>query len=112
MALGTFTIGDKAGYQPSAPLFVDVVSFAGDASYPTGGSAFDAKWTAAKHQTRDVLAVLAVDCSGYIPAYDTSTGKLKVYWGDNNNASDGPLVEVTNATDLSGITFKVLVVSR
>lgn len=112
MALGTFTIGDKAGYQASAPLFVDAVSFAGDSSYPTGGSAFDAKWVAAKHQTRDVLAVLSVDCSGYVPAYDTSTGKLKFYYGDNNNASDGPLIEVPNTTDLSGVTFKVLVVSR
>lgn len=112
MALGTFTLSQRAGYMPSAPLFHDIIDIVGDSSYPTGGSAFDAKYTALKKHTRTVMAVHAVDCKGYTPAYDSSTGKLKFYYSDNNNASDGPAIEVPNTTDLSGVTFRIDVLTQ
>lgn len=112
MALGTFTLANRAGYMPSAPMFVDIIDVVGDSAYATGGSAFDAKYTALKKHTRTILAVLPVDCKGYIPAYVASTGKLKFYMGDNNNASDGPGVEVAAATDMSALTLRVAVLTQ
>ena len=112
MALGTFTLSERAGYMPSAPLFVDIIDIVGDSAYPTGGSAFDAKYKALKHQTRMILAVIPVDCRGFIPAYDSATGKLKFYYNDNNNAADSAGIEVPNATDLSAITFRVGVIQN
>ena len=58
-----------------------------------------------------ILYVVAQDCGGYVPVYDNTNDKLKVYYADNNNASDGPLIE--NATaNLSGTTFKIVVLSK
>ena len=48
---------------------------------------------------------------GYVFVYDYSNSKVLAYMGDNNNASDGPLIEVANTTDLSAVTG-VRVVSR
>jgi hypothetical protein len=88
------------------------ISFAGDTSYPTGGSAFLEPFRTAKDATPTIIALVPIECGGYLPQYDASTGKLKVYRGDNDGGADGPLVEVANATNLSGVTFKVLVISR
>lgn len=111
MALGTFTLSERAGYMPSAPLFVDIIDIVGDSAYPTGGSAFDAKYKALKHQTRMILGVIGIDAKGYTPAYDSATGKLKFYYV-NADAADGPQIEVPNATDLSAITFRVGVIQN
>ena len=111
MALGTFTLSQRAGYMPSAPLFHDIIDIVGDSAYPTGGSAFDAKYTALKKHTRTVMAVHAVDCKGYIPAYDSATGKLKFYYF-NTDSADGPAIEVPNATDLSAVTFRIDVLTQ
>lgn len=110
MTIGAITIPKNAG-RSGRPVFMDVVQFAGDNAYPTGGTAFSVALAAAIGAGRNVLAVLPVDCAGYVPAYDAATGKLKFYYGDNNNAGDGPAIEVPNATDLSAVTMKVLVVS-
>jgi hypothetical protein len=43
--------------------------------------------------------------NGYVLGFDKTTGKFKAYHGDNNNASDGPLVEVPDDTDLGTFDF-------
>jgi hypothetical protein len=40
---------------------------------------------------------------GYVYGFDQATQKLFVYYGDNNNASDGPLIAVPDG-DLSAAT--------
>lgn len=111
MALGTITVIEAA--KAPGPLRADIVSIVGDSSYPTGGSAFDAAIaTALGLKNYNVLAVLPVDCKGYVPGYDESSGKLKFYQGDNTNAAAAPGVEVANTTNLSGVTFKVCVLSH
>lgn len=110
MAIGAITVGDQDGAKPSAPLFVDVLSFLGDDAYPTGGTlAVEAAVRAVVGDSREILAVLPQDCGGYVCCYLPSTGALKVY----EAAADGnPLDEVAAAADLSGTTFNVLVISR
>lgn len=112
MALGTFTLVERSGYMSSAPLFLDAINVVGDTSYATGGSAFSALYKAFKKHDRSIIAVLPLDCAGYIPAYNASNGKLKFYTGDNDNGADGPGVEVAAAANLSAITFKLLVISQ
>lgn len=109
MALGTITVVEKA--RADGPICADVVSFTGDTSYPTGGSAFLAAFlTAVGKKNYSILSVLPQDSKGYIPAYDAATGKLKLY--ATGASSGAALAEVTNATNLSAITFVVTVISN
>jgi hypothetical protein len=45
--------------------------------------------------TIDSLKVVDQGLSGYVFQYDQSAEKLVVMMGDNNNASDGPLIEAS-----------------
>ena len=110
MAIGAITAGDQDGAKPSAPLFVDVLSFNGDDAYPTGGTTgFQAAVQAIVGDQREILAVIGQDCGGYDPVYIPATDALKVYEsGADGSAND----EVANAADLSGTTFNVVVLSR
>lgn len=111
MAIGTITVVSKT--QIPGPLNIDQISFAGDAAYGAGGTAaFQASVRAALGKGNvTILHIIPVDCGGYVPMYDTATDKLKVMYSDNNNASDGPLIE--NATaNISATTFKLMVVSK
>lgn len=76
-----------------------------DSSYATNGESV----TAASFGLSRLDRLVCYPASGYIPQWNGSTSapKIKVYYGDNNNASDGPLIEVPNTTDLSAITFSV-----
>jgi hypothetical protein len=96
----------------SADAFMDVVSFPGEASYPTGGSEIDVLFNALMNQGRDILAIVPQRGNGYSLEYDEATSKLLMFHGDNNNAAAGPAIEVPNATNLAGSTFKVLVISK
>lgn len=107
MALGTIanaeTFHDRA--------FWHRISLPGDSAYPTGGSPIDTALAGKIGSSNNVLAVIPQDCGGYHVAYDHVNGKLKVYRQDYDASADGPSVEVPNATDLSAVTFNLVVVS-
>ncbi len=97
------------GSQPSSPIFHDVLTFAGDGAYPTGGTlGFGAAVQSFYGDGRQVLAVVGQDCGGYVPVYVPGTDALKVY---KSAGSAAPMVEVSNAANLSAVTFNVLVIS-
>jgi hypothetical protein len=84
---------------------ISVTTITGDSSYATGGYAITANQVGFSR----ITAVIAVGANtGYVPVWDATNSKLKVFYGDNNNASDGPLIEVPAATDLSAVSFTVL----
>lgn len=83
---------------------VSVTTVTGDASYATGGYAISGNQVGFNR----ITAVVPVANTGYIPVWDATNSKLKVFYSDNNNASDGPLIEVPAATDLSAVSFTVL----
>jgi hypothetical protein len=92
------------GAQPSSPTFHDLLTFIGDAAYPTGGSpGFAALLQSLFGDHRTPLAIISQDCAGYDAVYDPTNDKVKVYAANNT--------EVANATNLSAVTFKVLVIS-
>lgn len=111
MAIGAITVINKT--QVTGVLNVDQIAFAGDGAYPANGTpGFQALVRAALGKGNvTIIHVVPQDCGGYLPVYDNVADKLKVFYGDNNNAADGPLVE--NATaNLSATTFKVVVLSK
>lgn len=69
-----------------------------DSSYPTGGEAVDF----GNNERMDF--VVTAPSGGYVGLWDAANQKLLQYYGDNNNAADGPLIEAPNTTDLSALT--------
>lgn len=103
MALGTMTKVADLHKMASAPAGYLQMTFAGDGSYPTGGTAnFEASVRTACGKAVDVLFVIKCADSGiYTPIYDKAADKLFV--------EDDEGVEVSNGVDLSGTSFKILV---
>ena len=79
---------------------VRTVDIAFDSSYPTNGEAL----TASDLGLSVVDLVIPSPKSGYVFEYDYANSKIKAYYADYDAASDGALIEVANATDLSGVT--------
>lgn len=102
MALGTATIVGQRMKSHSHALDVVDISFLGDDSYPTGGTAeFQAYVRAALPEKREVtvLAVLPGGLNGgNTPIYDAANDKLLMVV-----AATG--VEVANEVDLSSVTM-------
>lgn len=104
MSLGTLTILE-AGESPNGPLWVERCTLVGDSSYPTGGSTglLAALKSLKKSNNLNIVAVLGQDNAGKQIGYDHANDKLKVY------AAGG--AETTNATDLSGTTLNLVIIS-
>jgi hypothetical protein len=111
MAIGTITVAASVGQKPTGATFVGLLSFAGDGAYAAGGTpAFQASVrTALGLGNIEVLAVLGQDCGGYVPVYDKTNDKLKVY--EQTDTATTPLIE-TATSDLSGTTFNVLIIGK
>lgn len=114
LTAGVVTLGTGVkgvGAQPSAPLFVDFITFTGDSAYSSGGTAaFTAFVRAFFGDNRTVVGVISQDCGGYFPVYVPTTDKLKVFEAAAQNASQVPGAEY-NGSDLSAVTFNMLVLS-
>ena len=120
MALGAMTMNTQEGGRPSAPLYLLDLSFALDGAYPTGGTTgFSALVAAAARAATppftdsfapaDVFGILPLDAGGYVLAYNKTTDALKVY---QCAASGNPMTEVPNATNLSAVTVRVVVIHQ
>lgn len=105
MALGTISHDVRHG-EGVGPIGVDLISMAGDDSYPTGGteSFQDTVRSALGKGNVEVIGVIPQDCGGLVPVYDKANDKLKVF-----NRSDGA---EASAGDLSGTTLNLIVLSR
>ena len=93
----------------SGNKFTRTGSIAFDSSYPTGGEPLS---KTALHLSENVTVDLfsANPKSGYVFEYDYANSKLLVYYGDNNNENDSPLIQVpdeANLGSLTGVRFRV-----
>lgn len=106
MFLGALTSVLEAGKSPSDPTMMIAATLVGDGSYPTGGSAtFSTTLSTALSRSVEVVAVVGYGVAGgvgYWLVFDAANDKLMVI-----NAASG--LEVANATDLSGVTFKATI---
>lgn len=107
MALGALTASAPVG-QEGGPISIFKLSFAGDGSYPTGGTvAFDALVRAALGKGNiEILGVLDQQLSDHVARYVSADGgTLQVQL-----MSTG--AEVGNGVNLSSVTFDLLVIAR
>jgi hypothetical protein len=106
MSLGAITVDNEIG-RKGGPLSMARISFLGDDSYPTGGTAGFAALVAAKLGVTGVTieAVVQQNNSDHVARYDKTNDKLLVQL-----MSTG--AEVAGAVDLSGITFELLVIGK
>ena len=91
-------------YRGRRKLVTGTITF--DSSYPTGGEAVTvAQLGLTLLENLQVQPGLGSTTTAYVPAWDRSktSPKVQAFMGDNNNASDGPLIEVANTTDLSAL---------
>ncbi len=109
MALGTITVVSRA--IADGTVRHDLITFAGDGAYATGGTAgFQASVRAALDEGNvEVLGVISQDCGGYTAAYDKVNDKLKVF---QVGSGAGAQAQVANTTNLSATNFTLIVVSR
>jgi hypothetical protein len=79
-----------------------------DSSYVTGGEPV----TAAEFGLTKIESLIPTPAGlgGYVPAWDQANSKIVMLYGDNNNAADGPLIDVPNATNLAAIKINCLVI--
>lgn len=96
MAASAFTIRDT--YRTEDGLNIYIAEYLPPTSYTTGGDVID---PAANTEIRRVSGV----AGGYVLEFVPATQKLKIMYGDNNNAADGPLIEIPSTTDLSATIF-------
>ena len=107
MAVGTITPVSSTVWGNKRVTVNDVV---GAASYTGSGGDSLTPAQLGLPSTVEFAQVVGKTGTGYIGQYDHTANKLKVYQGDNANAAAAPAVEVTNATNLSGQTFRVIAV--
>ena len=79
-----------------------------DDSYPTGGEPI----TAVSYGLSSIDVLLAAPGGGYVFEFDHANSKLKAYVGDNDNAADGPLVQVADKADIKTVKSYTMAVGR
>lgn len=111
MALGALTLTAADKNTSVQNVFVDEISLVGPASYTTGGdSGLKAALQAKTNDQRTPKAVIPIGPNGgYEVRYDLANDKLLVY--TSNGAAPAALTEFTSTGNLSGTTFKLLVLS-
>jgi hypothetical protein len=100
MALTNMTVADQANDDSK---YIDVVTFNGDASYATGGAAFEALFKAAVGHDRKIMSAFGYGGDNTVEFLPAS-GKLLM------RAAGG--AEVPNATNLAAVLFRITVLSR
>ena len=75
-------------------------------SYATNGDTLELKTQLGVNR---VLQVVFESDDGYILFYDRANGKVKAFYADYDAVADGPLIEVANADDLSGVAHRATI---
>lgn len=109
----------RAGGQPSAPTFVDVVDVTLDNSYPVGGwpldleTAVDGAGDLVLPKGTTILAVQVADAvepsTGYILTYDLPNKLLKAW---ECNGATNPTAVLSTAAALDGLVVRLVILSH
>lgn len=101
MAL-SYSLDGPVQYEGTKRVVRGTITF--DSSYPTGGEAV----TVASLGLVKLEDLTLSGDDGYVLRWNRSASSplILAYMGDNNNASDGPLIEVANTTDLSAVVTR------
>jgi hypothetical protein len=92
---------------PVSALAYRTVDVSADSSYPTGGYTLDL--TAL--DMKKIVSVEPITQVGYVIEWNPTTSKL-VFYKNQSTSNSNPLAEVPAATNLTGITVRVLVIGE
>jgi hypothetical protein len=108
MALGVFDVSKRPKSRLAGGRALAVLQLTYDTDYAAGGYSL----TAAMCGMSAIHAVIVNPTGGYIGEYDYTANKIKVLYG-NNDAADGPLIEVADgANGIDTLTARVLVIGE
>lgn len=77
-----------------------------DSSYPTGGESVTAADFGVTYRVKAIWKIY--DDDKYIYNYDEPGQKFMILIGDYNNGSDGPLIELADQANMSGLNTTVM----
>ena len=83
----------------------------GALTYPSGGIPLDKNKMGCPNTILSVMLNNPSSGDGYLYKYDLANNKIRIYQGDNNNASDAPLIELIAATATPAATTLTLEVT-
>lgn len=103
----------KQRKEDSSNKVVNLTATFGDGSltYPSGGIPLTADKMGCPNQIISVMLNNPSSSDGYVYKYDLANNKIRIYQGDNNNASDAPLIELVAATATPAATTLTLEVT-
>lgn len=83
----------------------------GALTYPSGGVPMPSIGTFGMVERVDGMVFLEPNAAnGFVYKYDQSANKIRIYQGDNNNASDAALIELVTATTPAATSLIVEIV--
>lgn len=109
MAVQTIDQNIARGLALLGNLRARIVKWTGPSTYTTGGDAFSANGIATIEALIPAGMARNATTGAIGLAYDHATGKIQAFW---DNGAAAPSVEVTNATDLSAYTVRLLVLGK
>lgn len=92
---------------PMEVLSFRVISVTGDTSYPTGGYPL----SLTECDMKRIISVEPIVQVGHIIEWSRATGKL-LFYKNQATANSNQMVEVTAATNMTGIVVEVLVLGE
>lgn len=85
-----------------------IVKFTFDSTYPANGEVVDLDLLGVNEVLNEAVGLTN---GGYVAQYLKATNKVKLWYGDNNNAADGPLIE-NATTDVSAQSVTLTLLCR
>src|SRR5690349_8178099 len=95
MAIAAITIDDE--FDLGGTALLGIGTFTPDSSWLAAGEVIDITGRGTIRSARFESK------GGYIFRFDKASQSVLAYYGDNNNAADGPLIAVPDTTDISAI---------
>lgn len=87
-----------------------------DASYPIGGEAVTAANFRFDLEITHVFDFVARDPdtadNAFLGTFDKANLKLMLFYSDNNNAADGPLIELPDTTSAAAYTARITLIGK
>lgn len=82
----------------------------GALTYPAGGVPLTKAKLGLPNTVDSLVLNDPASANGFVYKYDAANEKLRIYQGDNDNAADAPLIELTGAATPAAATLKVVAV--
>ena len=107
----TYTVSQRRKVNGSPSRYENKVTIAfGNATltYPSGGIPLTKASLGLPNVIDSLLFIDEANADGFVYKYDATNAKIRIYQGDNNNASDSALIELVAATAAPAATTLIV----